>query len=210
MTDYRRVSAEEMRERLGWPEPIPAGKKKPSLGSFATRFIAHSPFLVLATADAEGRADCSPRGDRPGFVIALDDRTLAIPDRPGNRLADSMSNLLQNPNIGLFFAVPGLSETVRVNGTAYVSDDPVLLQRLSSGGRPALFAIVVEIDEAFVHCGKAMVRSHLWEEESRRLGPLVTGGRSSAMVLAFAELELERGLAADEVEDMIGQDLRRV
>lgn len=206
MTALRRLTVDDVRRKLGEPEAIPASKKKGRLGPFARRFIAHSPIVVMATADAAGHADCSPRGDRPGFVLALDDHTLAVPDRPGNRLADSMTNLLQNPNVGLFFAVPGLSETLRVNGTAYVTDDDDLCRRLASGGRPALFAVVVDVEEVFVHCGKALVRSRLWEESSRELGALVTGGRASAMVLAFAELE--HSLSADQVEVMIADDLR--
>jgi PPOX class probable FMN-dependent enzyme len=133
------------------------------------RFIAHSPFLTMATADAAGRADCSPRGDYPGFVKVLDDHTLALPDRPGNRIADSFRNLAENDGIGLLFLVPGLRETLRVNGRAYVTDEPDVLARMQTEARTPELAIVVEVEEAYGHCGRAVLRSRLWDPASQAL-----------------------------------------
>ncbi len=125
-------------------------------------FIAASPFLFLATAGADG-IDCSPKGDAPGFVQLLDDRTLLIPDRPGNNRIDGMKNIIVNPQVGIIFMVPGANETFRVNGRAEISVDPALLSRCAVGGKPPRTVIVVTVEEAFSHCPKALVRAHLWD-----------------------------------------------
>ena len=125
-------------------------------------FIAASPFLFLATAGADG-IDCSPKGDAPGFVQLLDDRTLLIPDRPGNNRIDGMKNIIANPQVGIIFMVPGANETFRVNGRAEISVDPALLSRCAVGGKPPRAVIVVTVEEAFSHCPKALVRAHLWD-----------------------------------------------
>jgi hypothetical protein len=117
----------------------------------------------LGTADAAGNCDVSPKGDPPGFVYVHDDRTLVIPDRPGNRRIDSLTNILQNPHVGLLFLIPGMDETLRVNGTAQVVRDPSLLERLAIDGKPPLLAIVVRIDQCFLHCGKSFLRAKLWD-----------------------------------------------
>ncbi len=129
-------------------------------------FIRRSPFLVLATADADGNHDASPKGDGPGFVVVEDKRTLVIPERKGNRLMFSLRNILANPRVGIIFLVPGTDETFRVNGTAELSDDPDLLVRLTARGAPALLAIRVTVQECFFHCAKAFIRSQLWKPES--------------------------------------------
>nr|CEL12783.1 Phosphohydrolase (MutT/nudix family protein) [Kibdelosporangium sp. MJ126-NF4] len=133
------------------------------------RFIAHSPFLSMATSDATGLPDCSPRGDYPGFVKVLDERTLAIPDRPGNKLADSFHNLAENDGIGLMFIVPGMREVLRVNGRAYPTDEPDVLARMRTEGRDAQLALVVDVAEVFMHCGRALIRSRLWDPASQAL-----------------------------------------
>ena len=125
-------------------------------------FIAASPFMVLSTATQEG-IDCSPKGDAPGFVQLLDDRTLLIPDRPGNNRIDGMKNIIANPKVGIIFMVPGVNETFRVNGTAHISIDPTLLSRFLVQGKPPRTVLVVKVDEAFSHCPKALVRSRLWQ-----------------------------------------------
>ena len=111
------------------------------------RFIAHSPFLAMATSDATGLPDCSPRGDYPGFVKVLDERTLAIPDRPGNKIADSFRNLAENDGIGLMFVIPGVREVLRVNGRAYPTDEPDVLARMRTEGKDAELALVVDVAE---------------------------------------------------------------
>ena len=130
-------------------------------------FIALSPFVVLASADAAGRCDATPRGDAPGFVAVLDDATLAIPDRTGNKRVDTMLNLTENPRIGVLFLVPGISETLRVNGAVRISLDPALLGAMAVDGKLPSAAMVVAIEEVYFQCGKAMLRSDLWNPDKR-------------------------------------------
>ena len=124
-------------------------------------FIAASPFLILATASERG-IDCSPKGDAPGFVQVADERTLLIPDRPGNNRIDGMKNLLASPKVGIIFMVPGADVTYRVNGTARISVDPALLERCAANGKKPRAVLVVTVEEAFSHCPKAFVRARLW------------------------------------------------
>ena len=133
------------------------------LGPHAQAFIRRSPFVCIGTQSRDGRADVSPRGDPVGFVHILDERTLAIPDRPGNNRLDSLRNLVTNPSIGLLFIIPGFEDTLRVNGQARLVTDPGLLQRMSVQERTPKIAIVVQVQEVFLHCAKAFRRSHLWD-----------------------------------------------
>jgi PPOX class probable FMN-dependent enzyme len=163
----RIVDSAELRAHIGGVSPIVERKVLDRLDRFCRDFIALSPFLVLATADAEGRADASPRGDGPGFVRVLDDRTLLIPDRRGNNRVDSMGNVVSSPGVGLVFMVPGINETLRVNGRAHATRDPELLAPSTVQDKPPLTGLIVEVDEAYFHCGKALLRSKLWEPETR-------------------------------------------
>lgn len=156
------------------------------------RVIALSPFCVIATQGAGG-ADVSPRGDPPGFVRVLDDRTLLLPDRVGNNRLDGYVNLLANPRIGMLFLVPGMNETLRVNGTARITDDPRLLQPSAINGRPPKVGLVISIEEAFLHCGKALVRSKLWDGK-RHID------RTSLPSYAEMLLDHVRGLSHEENE----------
>ncbi|RJQ82873.1 pyridoxamine 5'-phosphate oxidase family protein [Pseudonocardiaceae bacterium YIM PH 21723] len=165
----RRISFAEVRARLGEPGDLIRAKVYGRIDRHARRFIEHSPFLTMATADATGLPDCSPRGDQPGFVMVLDERTLAIPDRPGNKLADSFHNLAENDGIGLMFVVPGSREVLRVNGRAYATDEPEVLARMTVKGKVPQLAIIVDVAEAFFHCGRAMLRSRLWDPASQDL-----------------------------------------
>ncbi|MGV2048715.1 pyridoxamine 5'-phosphate oxidase family protein [Agrobacterium sp. 22-209-1] len=133
------------------------------LGEHAQEFIKRSPFLCIGTQNLEGKADVSPRGDPPGFVKVLDAHTLAIPDRPGNNRLDTLSNIIVNPIVGLLFIAPGFDDTLRVNGRATLSNDPELLKLMSVADRIPKLAIVVKVDEVFMHCAKAFRRSHLWD-----------------------------------------------
>lgn len=127
-------------------------------------FIALSPFYVISSARADGRADASPRGDPPGsLACVLDDKTLLLPDRPGNRQVDTLMNLVERPHVGLVFFVPGLTETLRVNGRAEISTDAGLLQPLAINGKLPISVLKVTVEEAFLHCAKALVRARLWE-----------------------------------------------
>ncbi len=131
-------------------------------------FIALSPFYVISSARADGRADASPRGDPPGSLAhVLDDKTLLLPDRPGNRQVDTLMNLVECPHVGLVFFVPGLTETLRVNGHAEISTDPELLKPLAIKGTLPLSVLKVTVEEAFLHCAKALIRARLWEPDAR-------------------------------------------
>lgn len=168
-TRYRRLELPEIRRLVGGePDGSIQAKILDHIDEHFDRFIAHSPFAAFATSDRAGRADCSPRGDRPGFVKVLDEHTLAMPDRPGNKLADSLTNLVENDGVGLLFFIPGMRETLRVNGRAYATDDPEVLARVADGKPPTL-AIVVEVAEAYFHCGRALIRSKLWDPASQAL-----------------------------------------
>jgi hypothetical protein len=147
------------------PSGIVVDKQLDRIDRHAAHFIARSPFVVVATADAEGRCDASPRGDAPGFVTVADERTLLLPDRLGNNRVDSMCNLASNPHLGLLFMIPGVLETLRVNGRAELTTDAATLARLSVGGKPPKSALVIAVEEVFFHCGKAMKRSELWNPE---------------------------------------------
>ncbi|MDA3648139.1 pyridoxamine 5'-phosphate oxidase family protein [Saccharopolyspora indica] len=168
-TRPRRISFAAVRARLGEPSAVGKTKVQDRIDRHSHRFIAHCPFLAMATSDATGLPDCSPRGDYPGFVKVLDERTLAIPDRPGNKLADSFHNLAENDGIGLMFVVPGVREVLRVNGRAYPTDEPDVLARMRIEGKEAELAIVVAVEEVFFHCGRALLRSRLWDPASQDL-----------------------------------------
>jgi len=137
----------------------------PGLDEVCRQFLTLSPILFVSTVGADGRADVSPRGDVPGFVKILDDRTIAIPDRPGNRRIDTMSNILANPDgsVGLIFLVPGVDEVMRASGRASISREPALLATMAVHGKQPKLAIVISIDEVFFHCGKALKRAGLWD-----------------------------------------------
>lgn len=160
------VETEEALRALFEPTHALAQKKvRGSLGPHAQAFVARSPFLCISTQAADGRADVSPRGDAAGFVQILDDQTLAIPDRPGNNRLDTLSNIIANPHVGLLFLIPGFDETLRVNGQARLVTQPALLESMAVNERQPKLAIVVDIDEVFLHCAKAFRRSKLWEPE---------------------------------------------
>ncbi|MBI1846900.1 MAG: pyridoxamine 5'-phosphate oxidase family protein [Candidatus Rokubacteria bacterium] len=156
----------ELREIMGTPSTRALQKERPALDEHFRAFIARSPFLLLATAGADGRCDVSPKGDAPGFVLVLDEHRLVIPDRPGNKRLDGMRNLVANPHVGLIFLVPGREETLRVNGRGWITRDPELLQRCAVQGKTPPLGIGVEVEEAYLHCAKAFRRSRLWAQES--------------------------------------------
>jgi uncharacterized protein len=155
-----------LRRIIGPPIPGLDLKNQETISDEARAYIERSPFLVLATCDADGHLDASPKGDEPGFCLIEDERTLVIPDRPGNKLVYGLQNILVRPHVGVIFMLPGTPETVRVNGTATLTADPELLARLAARGKPALLAIRVHVEECFHHCAKAFIRSKLWKPES--------------------------------------------
>ncbi len=166
MPEFQHVIATEDDLRAIILAPPPGGvwdKTLPFLEDHSKAFIAASPFVMIASSDPSGHVDISPKGDPPGFVQVLDDNTLAIPDRPGNGRVDTFRNLLANPRIGLYFLVPGRSETLRVSGSATLVRDQWLLDKMAVKDRPAQLAIVVNVEESFFHCAKCVVRSNLWD-----------------------------------------------
>lgn len=161
------TSVEQLRDIIPAPKPDAFSilKQQTALDQHCRAVIAASPFMLLATAGSDGRCDVSPRGDGPGFVYVIDDTTLAIPDRPGNRRLDSLENIIENPHVGLIFMVPGMDETLRVNGPATIVQDPDLLARMPAGGKTPTLAIVVEAEEVYFQCARALKRASLWNPE---------------------------------------------
>ena len=167
---FAAVVADEsgVREVIGTPMELAAKKAIPKLDKYCRELIQRSPFLTIGTANANGKADVSPRGDQPGFVLILDDNTIFIPERPGNNRVDTLINITENPNVGLLCMVPGFDETLRVNGRASVVKDEALLERCAVKGRVPKIGVMVAIEEAYLHCAKAFRRSKLWDPDSRQ------------------------------------------
>ncbi|MFI6821504.1 pyridoxamine 5'-phosphate oxidase family protein [Micromonospora sp. NPDC050187] len=198
------TSAEELRELLGEPNARAVAKERRVLHELDRQWLAASPFCLIATSGADGSCDVSPKGDPPGFTLVLDDQTIAIPERPGNRRADGFHNILENPHVGLVFLVPGRPDTLRINGRAtLVRDAPFFDRMVVKGHRPQL-AIVVEIEQVFYHCAKAFLRSELWQPESWQPGVLPTRPRIVKAVEApeMALADLERHYGPDYVRTM--------
>jgi uncharacterized protein len=168
----------QLRALIGEPAELTCAKISDRLNPMTRLFIERSPFVCVATSNRAGHCDLSPRGDPAGFVRILDDRTLLMPERPGNRLADSLRNMLANPHIGLLFIVPGVTDTFRVNGRATVTTDAALLAPCAVEGKLPLLGVLVDIDEAYTQCSKAFLRSHLWDAQ-RFVDPatMPTGGQ---------------------------------
>ncbi len=188
-----------LREVIGEEIPGLSEKNEPVLNEFAVDFIARAPFLVLSTADDQGRLDASPKGDAPGFVAVEDEQTLLIPDRLGNRLAYGHRNILANPHVGVLFMIPGTTETLRVNGKASLTADPDLLERLAARGRPAVLVIRVEVEEVFFHCSKAFLRSKLWQPD----------GWGERYKVSFGKLYAKRNNAPAETAEAIDEAIER-
>jgi PPOX class probable FMN-dependent enzyme len=161
------ANAKDLKERYGEPSERAVGKELDHLDKHCRAFIAISPFMVIGTMGADGLGDVSPKGDAPGFVLVSDEKTLVIPDRPGNNRTDTLLNILDNPGVGMLFMVPGMNETLRVNGTARIVTDTAVLDSLLVNDRPPRSALVVDVKEAYLHCAKAFMRSKLWSDEHR-------------------------------------------
>ncbi len=167
----------QLRELIGEPLPLTCAKITDRLNAATRVFIERSPLVCVATSDADGRCDVSPRGDPAGFVRILDDRTLLLPERPGNRIADTLRNLLANPQVGLIFIVPGVTDTFRVNGRAVITTDAALLAPCALEGRTPKLGLLIDIEEAYTQCSKAFLRSQFWDA-ARFIDPasMPTGG----------------------------------
>jgi PPOX class probable FMN-dependent enzyme len=207
MTPFDHVVADaaELRALVGTPASRSVLKERKELDHHDRAFIALSPFVLVATAGEGGRCDVSPKGDAPGFVQVLDSKRLLIPDRPGNKRLDGMLNLLANPHVGLIFLVPGRQETLRVNGRAWVTRDPALLAPCAVDGKAPLLAIGVEVEQCFVHCPKAFLRSGFWKSED---WPAPDALPSMACVL-FEQIQPE-GVTMQEYERDIAEGQKRL
>jgi PPOX class probable FMN-dependent enzyme len=198
-TDLRRrfrdvvTSAKELRSVVGYPHDRAVAKVVRIIDEHARRFIAHAPFAFIASAGADGTVDISPKGDPPGFVKVLDDRTLAVPDRLGNRRLDTFQNVLSNPKVGLIFVIPGITYTLRVSGEAIIVRDLALREALAVGGKLPDHVLVIGVSRVLSHCPKCMIRAGLWQPEAWP----DTGGLPS-----FAEMLVAHGKLAQTVEEM--------
>jgi PPOX class probable FMN-dependent enzyme len=200
--DYRISSAAQLRAMIGEPGPVTPKKLLTALDDAAIGFIRRAPFLVLATADADGNLDASPKGDGAGFVTIMDANTLLIPERRGNRLLFSLQNIIANPRVGVIFMVPGTNETLRVNGSAELTADPELLNAMSARGTAALLAIRVTVRECFFHCAKAFLRSQLWKPETWPERVEISFGKMLAPKIGGDEK------VARQIDELIAQDYK--
>lgn len=198
------TSEQELREIVGHPTEIVAAKIVDRLGELTRQFIERSPFVCVATASPDGGLDVSPRGDPAGFVRILDERTLLLPDRPGNRIADTLTNLLGDPRIALLFLIPGVGDTFRVNGRATIVDDPELLAASAVGGKVPRLGILVTIEEAYTQCQKALIRSDLWNPERHVDRSELPG--AGAIMRAVADPQLDAALYNSEREARYARD----
>ena len=203
MSAFKQViqNEDELREILGYAGQVAQNKVISEIDDICSAFIEKSPFVLFGSTDANGNMDVSPKGDPAGFVQVMDSKTLLIPDRPGNRRGDTLSNILQNPGIGLLFLVPGRSDTLRVNGTAQIVRDDEIRERFIMKGRVPIFVIAVTVKEIFFHCTKCVVRSGLWDSEAEH-NELVSLGEA---IIKHAQLDLsveEADALVDEDEEM--------
>lgn len=202
-TDVHRItSIAQLRTLVGESSPLVQHKLWDTLEPSTLDFIRRSPFLLLATSDAQGNLDVSPKGDGPGFVAIEDDKTLLIPDRKGNKLIFGLQNILFNPHVGVIFLIPGTGETLRVNGRAELTTDPEILQRLSARGQPALVAIRVTVDQCFFHCAKAFLRAQLWNPEAWSTPHAISFGKILAGKMGGDEK------MARQIDDFVEQDYK--
>jgi uncharacterized protein len=201
-------SREALRTVIRQPSDLVIAKEINFLDEHCKSLIALSPFILIATSNKQGRCDVSPKGDPPGFVQVLSDKHLAIPDRPGNARLDSIENILENPHIGLLFVIPGTKETLRINGKAIIiQDDEVLDRAVVDGKRPTL-AIGVEVQEAFIHCAKAFIRSNLWKSET---WPSLEGLPSFAkMLIDHVNVEnIKTDMTEKELDTLLEHDYKK-
>ena len=178
-------------------------KQLDRLDDHCRNFIAHSPFVVIGSTRPGRGTDVSPRGDHPGFVRVLDDRTLAIPDRPGNNRLDTLSNLLADAEVGLLFFVPGIDETLRINGTASLTREPALLEASAVNGKLPRMMILIAVRQVFFHCGKALKRSRLWQDDHR-----VERGAFPSLGRVIVEQVWPKDLTVEEAEARVEQGYR--
>jgi PPOX class probable FMN-dependent enzyme len=160
-------TADQLRQIYKLPKGRSVEKVFNRFEKHSRNFVAHSPFLIIGSARKDGIGDVTPRGEEPGFVKIIDDTTLAIPDRPGNNRLDTLTNILERPAVGLIFLIPGVNETLRINGTAEIRDDDDLRELFIVNKRLPATVMLVKVNEIYLHCAKALMRSKLWEEGAK-------------------------------------------
>ena len=191
METVRTITSEvELRDIIGTPTELVRAKLADRLNDLTRQFIERSPFVCVATSGRDGGVDVSPRGDPPGFVRALDDRTLLLPERPGNRLADTLINLLSDPRIALLFLIPGVGDTFRVNGTAVITDDRDLLEASAVDGKAPRLGILISVREAYTQCAKALMRSDLWNPRNHMQRSDLPSHGEILKLLSLPELDI--------------------
>jgi len=198
MTDWAEITTVAALEAVvGMPGERAVGKERSALTDIDRAWLAASPFCVLATADAEGRCDASPKGDPPGRLVhVVDDRTIALAERPGNKRVDGYRNVLVNPQVGLNFVIPGRADTLRINGHARLVSEAPFFDDLAVRDRRPILALVVDIETIYFHCGKAFMRSRLWEPEA--WDPEAVVPRRAVIA---QELEPQPGKSLDELDE---------
>jgi PPOX class probable FMN-dependent enzyme len=192
------TSEAELRELLGEPAPAALAKERTQLHELDREWLAASRFCLVATSGADGSCDVSPKGDPAGFTLVLDERTIAVPERAGNRRADGYRNLLTNPHVGLLYLLPGRGDTLRINGRARLTRDPALLERMLVRGHRPVLAMVVEIEQVFHHCAKAFLRSELWDPTTWRPDDVLSRAR-------IAHRLERRGERLEDIERYYGE-----
>ena len=199
------TSREELRAHYKAPGEGALRKEMKALDRHAKGFIGRSPFVLIGSSDGNGNADVTPKGDKPGFVAVLDDKTIAIPDRPGNNRLDTLENIVANPAVGLIFLIPGMDETLRINGEAKITADAGLRERLHVEGKLPAATIVVSIKAVYMHCAKAFMRSQLWKLETwpdRASLPTLGQILKDQLSLSGSAEERDRELAEDYAQSM--------
>jgi PPOX class probable FMN-dependent enzyme len=191
------TSRDELRQHYRAVHELAVKKALPRLDGHAKSFIGRSPFLLIGSSDNDGNGDVTPKGDKPGFVAVLDDTTLAIPDRPGNNRLDTWENIVANPAVGLLFLIPGMNETLRVNGTGRITVDEALRTQFAIDGKLPISVLVVTVKASYMHCAKAFMRSELWKPESwpdRSTLPTLGEILRDQLALADSAASLDAGL----------------
>jgi PPOX class probable FMN-dependent enzyme len=195
------TNEEDFREIMGMPSELVTRKTIDYIDENCRIYIEQSPFIAIASSDLNGNFDISPKGDPPGFVKILDQKTIAIPDRLGNRRADTFMNILQNPKVGLIFLIPGIKETLRISGEAQIITDKNILELLAHKGMLPKFAMIIHVKEAFMHCAKCIIRSKLWKHidgNSQRVAPTLAKSMVDHGNLDKTYEEMERIIKNDE------------
>ncbi|WP_416897877.1 MAG: pyridoxamine 5'-phosphate oxidase family protein [Minwuia sp.] len=199
MTDHILRTEEDLRAIYGNASGRAAEKAIEKLDRHCRHFISLSPFIVLSSASAAGQGDVSPKGDGPGFVRVIDDSTIAIPDRPGNRRIDTLVNIVENPDVAVIFLIPGVRETLRVNGKAEISTDPALLESMAVNGKLPITAIVIRVEQTFLHCAKSIIRSKLWDEATKVDRSVLPS--LSRMIADQAGMEIDEAKSEKQLEE---------